>query len=191
MGGPDADSPLPGATRQPHADRPTRAGRPDSILFVCPHEIRVSKPPPKSKRDRRLRVIFFLLAIFLGGLDAWSARHAITPDGISYLDMGDAYVRRDWGMAVNGLWSPLYSWLLGLAMLILKPSPYWEVAVAHIVNFVIYLCALCCFDFLLRELLLYLRVPAGEPAQVAQREPLPAWAWFARGIRCSSGRLLS
>ena len=31
-------------------------------------------------------------------------------DGVSYLDIGDAYFRGDWKAAVNAYWSPVYSW---------------------------------------------------------------------------------
>ena len=74
-----------------------------------------------------------------------------------YLDMGDAYLRGDWNMAINSYWSPFYSWLLGLAILVLKPLPYWEFSIVHLVNFAIYLCALGCFHFFLRELIHYHR----------------------------------
>lgn len=123
---------------------------------------------------------FRLLAVALGALHAWNARQAISPDGISYLDMSDAYLRGDWEMAINGLWSPLYSWLLGLGKLIFRPSPYEEVAVAHLINFVVYLCTLGCFEFLLRELVRSGDVAAGETDE-RRRASLPVWAWMALG----------
>ena len=73
-------------------------------------------------------------------------------DGISYLDMGDAIIRGDWKMAINGYWSPLYPWLQGLAAWAIKPTPYWQFTVVHLVNFLIYLFALACFDTLLQAL---------------------------------------
>jgi hypothetical protein len=91
----------------------------------------------------------------LGIINTWDGRHGMNPDGISYLDIGDAYFRGDWNMAINAYWSPLYSWLLGLALFLLKPSPYYEFTVVHIVNFMIYLCALGCFHFFLIGLLRY------------------------------------
>ena len=93
-----------------------------------------------------------LLAAALGALDAWTARSVLNPMGVSYLDMGDAYFRGDWGTAINGFWSPLYSLPLGLAMRLIKPAPAWEFPVVHLVNYLIYLCALLAFDFFLREL---------------------------------------
>ena len=43
------------------------------------------------------------------------------PDGISYLDIGDAYLRGDWYVAVNAMWSPFYSWLAGFWLMLFKP----------------------------------------------------------------------
>src|SRR5215831_1446147 len=96
--------------------------------------------PLEKKKTRSWRIAFWFLAIGLGWLYAWAYRHNIRSlDGISYLEMGEAYLRGDWGMAVNGYWSPFYSWLLGLALLILQPTPYWEYSVFQLVNLVVYL----------------------------------------------------
>lgn len=102
-------------------------------------------------KDKKQCIIiaFWLIAILLGIIHAWAGRHAMNPDGIFYLDIGDAYFRRDWNMALNAYWSPFYSWLLGLIMFLLKPSPYYEFTIVHIVNFVIYLFALVSFHFFL------------------------------------------
>ncbi|HEV2705894.1 MAG TPA: hypothetical protein VGV59_08210, partial [Pyrinomonadaceae bacterium] len=125
----------------------------------------------------RVRGCFLAAAFMLGALHAWSARHAINPDGISYLDMGDAYLRGDWGTAINGLWSPLYSCLLGLALLVVQPSRYWEIPLVHLVNFLVYLWALWCFDFLLRELRGWRR--EGRASAEAATDALPEWALAA------------
>jgi len=111
----------------------------------------------ENRGHRRLRIAFWCGAIALGALDAWAMRNHMDSDGISYLDMGDAYWRGDWHMAVNAYWSPLYSWLLGLAMKVLKPSAYWEYAVVHLVIFVIYVAALASFEFLMRAFIDYRR----------------------------------
>ena len=69
-------------------------------------------------------------------------------DGISYLDIGDAYFRADWVNAINPVWSPLYSWILGFANFVIRPSIQWEFPVVHLVNFIIYLMALSSFEFM-------------------------------------------
>jgi hypothetical protein len=80
---------------------------------------------------------FRLLALILGGLHTWAAAtsYSMNADGISYLDIGDAYMRGDWTTAVNPVWSPLYSWILGPVMALFKPSMRWEFPLVHIVNF--------------------------------------------------------
>ena len=84
---------------------------------------------PPSRTDRSstiLRITFCSVAVTLGLIQAWVTRFAMNPDGISYLDMGDGFWRGEWHMLLNGYWSPLYGFLLGLALKILKPTPYWE-----------------------------------------------------------------
>lgn len=39
-------------------------------------------------------------------------RHQLNPDGVSYLAIARHYWNADWGEVVNGVWSPMYSWLL-------------------------------------------------------------------------------
>ncbi len=67
--------------------------------------------------ESRLTAAFWLLALLLGFFQAWAARFTIAHGAVSYLDMGDAYFRGDWAMAVNGYFNPLYAWVLGLAMM--------------------------------------------------------------------------
>jgi hypothetical protein len=105
----------------------------------------------------RLHFICSAVAVVPGLVISYVDRYGMWPDGINYLDMGDAYLRGDWEMALNGLWSPLYSWLLGLAMVLIKPSITQEFPVVHMVNFLIYLMALASFQYFLLELHRYYR----------------------------------
>jgi hypothetical protein len=76
----------------------------------------------------------------------------MNPDGISYLDIADAFRRMDWHRAISAHWSPLYPCVLGLALSLAKPSSYWEFPLTHLVNFGCFLISLACFEFLLRQL---------------------------------------
>jgi hypothetical protein len=135
-----------------------------------------------------LRLSFWCAAISLGASEAWATRFAMNPDGISYLDIGDAYWRRDWHNALNAYWSPLYSWILGFFLKVLKPSPYWEFPVAHLVNFLIYLAALACFEFFLLSVVAYQQSREAEDINEPY-DVLPEWAWLVLGytlfISCS------
>jgi hypothetical protein len=127
---------------------------------------------------RRLEVGFWVLAILLGFFHAWADHHyLVNADAMSYLDIAEAYVRRDWSNAVNAYWSPLYSWLIALALLVVKPSPYWKFAVLHLVNFAMYLFVLGCFGFLIRELVRVQRVRGPELGLVT----VPDWALLTLG----------
>ncbi len=127
-----------------------------------------------------LRIFCWVMAIVLGAAQAWATRFTMNPDGISYLDIGDAYWRGDWHNAINAYWSPLYSWILGLFLKVLKPSPYWEYPVAHLVNFFIYVAALGCFEFFLRNFIRS-RLRSVELARLEGNITLPEWAWWMLG----------
>jgi hypothetical protein len=135
----------------------------------------------ENNQQQRVVAICWLVAIALGGLYAWNAHYyAVDSDGINYLDMGEAYLRGDWHMAINALWSPFYSWLLGLAMWILTPPPAGELSVVYLVNFLAYVGALGSFQFFLHQLIRYHR---DRLAGQAGDHPVifPTWAWLMLG----------
>jgi hypothetical protein len=121
----------------------TQSGRPSSTLIA-----RDTSESGKSNY-KLLRICCWFVALALGAADAWATRFTMNPDGVSYLDIGDAYWRGDWHNAINAYWSPLYSWILGCFLKVLKPSMYWEYPLVHLVNFLIYVAALACFEFFL------------------------------------------
>src|SRR6476469_1129583 len=111
---------------------------------------------PVKKRKYSLRAIFWIVALLLAAIQGWANRYTLSSeDVVSYLDIGDAYLRGDWNNTINGYWSPLYPWLLALTTSILKPSTYWEFPVVKLVNILIYLFTIGCFDLFLSELILY------------------------------------
>ena len=73
----------------------------------------------------------------------------IAEDGLSYIEIGEAYFRGDWKHAINGYWSPAYSWVLGFALSLVHPSRTMESTVIHIANFVIYVFSIIAFDYFL------------------------------------------
>lgn len=122
---------------------------------------------------------FLILGVTLGGLQAWLGRYFLTPDGMSYLDIGDACMRAGWKATVNGYWSPVYSILLGLSMRLLKPSLRWEFPVAHLLNFVIFLAALFSFRFFLRSAAPWLS--GKDNIAFGDAVPLPSWVLVGLG----------
>jgi hypothetical protein len=98
----------------------------------------------------KIRISFRILALLLGGLHVYAAiqSQSMNADGIAYLDIGDAYFHADWTNAISPVWSPLYSWVLGLINFVFKPSMQWEFPAVHITNFFIYFFSLSSFEFM-------------------------------------------
>lgn len=90
-------------------------------------------------------------------------------DCVSYLDIGDAYARRDFAVALNGYWSPAYSWLLALVTNVLRPSLRWEFPTVHLVNFVVFAVGLWAFDLFVRELIAANENSADGPAVLSSQ----------------------
>ncbi len=84
---------------------------------------------------RKTKVFFWSLAVSAGFIQAWGYRFYIEPDGVNYLDVADAYRRGDWSSAINGYWSPLYSWLLMLVRVALSSVPILGVDISAFVEF--------------------------------------------------------
>ncbi|MGI9105191.1 MAG: hypothetical protein ACR2G4_02970 [Pyrinomonadaceae bacterium] len=139
----------------------------------------------KTLEPRRVERICWLVALALGFLQAWGRRHNsndglayMGADGISYLDIGDAYWRGDWPTAINAMWSPFYSWLTGLTLRLFQPSPYWEFTVIQLLNFTIYLVSLAAFVYFLRELGRFRQTQIDAGDGQSDFTGLPEWAWF-------------
>jgi hypothetical protein len=121
-----------------------------------------------------LKVAGRTVAVVLGAVAAIAGRDTMNHDGVSYLDLADAYLRGDWGAALSGYWSPLYAWILAVAMGLAAPTPRWEYTLVHVVNFAIYLLALACFEVLIKEFIASYRERVSVDA-------VPHWVWWACG----------
>ncbi len=130
----------------------------------------------RTSQRQRLLAIFWLLAILLGLLSTWRAFYdLIDPDNISYLEMGEAFLRRDWQMAMNAYWSPLCPWLLAVALYVLHPPLSWKLAVVPLVDFAVYLGMLGCLHFFVSAVLRLHRATMAACANSSSVK-LPEWA---------------
>ncbi|MBD2777346.1 hypothetical protein [Iningainema tapete] len=128
-----------------------------------------------------LKSIFWLITILIGILQAWSNRFNLSSaDAVSYLDIGDAYFRGDWNAAINAYWSPFYSWLLGLTISTFNITPYWEFLAVKLVNLCNLIFAIICFEFFLRQLILYHQKGNYHPFAKKTLE-IPEWVWTVIG----------
>lgn len=96
-----------------------------------------------------MRPIAWLVLVVAAVFQAIAHRHSMTPDGVAYLDLSDAFLRGDWHGFVNLYWSPLYPALLGVARLIAQPSAYWEFTTVHVVNIALFIASLAAFEWFL------------------------------------------
>src|SRR6267154_2786231 len=60
------------------------------------------------------RLFFWGLVLVLGLMNVWARRNDVTPDSISYIEIGWATARGGLHQLVNAYWSPLYPFLLSL-----------------------------------------------------------------------------
>jgi hypothetical protein len=119
-----------------------------------------------------------VLIVALGFLQAWAGRFYIEPDGVNYFDVARAYARRNWLHAINGYWSPFYSWLLAIIEIFFRPSPYWQSTYLHLLNFVFFVLALVSFEFFLNRLGSLANFLFPELSNESAR---PAWASWLLG----------
>ena len=127
---------------------------------------------------RQLKLSLRALILVLGFLQAYAGRFYIEHDGVNYFDVAQAYARHDWRHAINGYWSPLYSWLLALIEVLFRPAPYWESTSLHLLNFFLFVLALIAFEFFLSRLLALVNSLFPELSGEAAR---PTWAWWLLG----------
>lgn len=97
------------------------------------------------------------LVISSGALQVAARRFYVNPDGVSYLNLSDAYTRGDWAGAVNTYWSPLYPFIIGATRRVFPWPMYWESSITHLINLSIYLASYACFRMMLREVTAYQR----------------------------------
>jgi hypothetical protein len=95
--------------------------------------------------------VWWIVCLLGAGLYAWVDRHAMNPDGMSYLDMALEALRSGPGNLINGYWSPLYPALISGAVSVLRPTSAALFPVVHLVNLLIFVITLFCFTFFVRS----------------------------------------
>jgi hypothetical protein len=120
------------------------------------------------------RAAVVLACLLWGAGSAWTNRHVMNPDGMSYVEMASTALQDGPQDLVNAYWSPLYPALLSMAFFVFRPSPAVEFPLVHFVNFLIFTFALLGFAFFLKS---WLAVDRDE-----NREENPGLIPFAWGV---------
>lgn len=104
-------------------------------------------------KNGRLRCVLGLIVVLLSVYPAWIHRYDRVNDAVSQVDMGDLFFSGHYGDIVNGAWGPLYAFLLGSWLHLVRPGPQWEYPVIHVLLFGVFLLCIACFDAFLVGLL--------------------------------------
>lgn len=150
--------------------------------------------PPQLWTERNWRPAFWICALVGGGgLQAWTLRHFIELDGISYLDIAWGYAHGDWHQAINAYWSPLFSWVLAVVLRLSHAGRRHELIALHAMNFGFFVASIAAFDFLRREIRSRRKNNGGRATQFALGSgafALIAYSVFLYGSRYMLGAWL-
>ena len=124
-------------------------------------------------KSLKIRGGLWALGAILGLLQAWFSRMDIVNDTVSYLDMGNYFFHGHHESIINGLWAPLYAWLLGLMIYVVNPSAYWEYPAVHLLLFFVFLFNMACFDYLFRQV-----APNWIRYCEDEKGSIPPWVWI-------------
>lgn len=140
-----------------------------------------------ARRATRLRALsgtrlleLACIAVTLAGAatQAWVSRYELSSvDGVSYLDLGEAYLHGSWHEVVNAYWNPLYAVLAGAMVAIVRPSPRMEFPTIEALDYAIFVVCLAAFRWFLGELR---RACRRRAAGTGTAVP-PDWAWIVGG----------
>lgn len=119
---------------------------------------------PRRDGPRWLLPVLRVGALGLGAVHTAVAvlQQSMNEDGISYLDLGDAYLDGRGAAALNGIWSPAYAWIVAGAVRLVQPSVSWEFPTVQVANFLLYAAALFAFGYFWRQLTAAYYAGAGD-----------------------------
>ena len=92
----------------------------------------------------------FVIGAIIGLYFQFSYHKFLNFDTLSYINIAERYAAGDWEHAVNGCWSPLYSWILAICKLASIPL----LPACYILNFI---AAGCCFVLSLKLAARYIK----------------------------------
>ncbi len=140
--------------------------------------LRILKREPLPRSVAALRVTFWTAGILLASAQAWIFRYQVSADSISYLDMSDAVLPgSNWHRLINGVWSPLYPFLLGMLRRMFHISPGNEIMAGHLLNLAVFIFAFACFEFFLSAAIRELEA-SDDTAMERRVLALPKWAYL-------------
>lgn len=102
--------------------------------------------------SRRVVAAYVVLMVLAGAGYARYDSYQLDGDALSFMDIADALLRRDWAKVANAYWNPLYPAVLAAGQIVAHPSRWDELQLFYWVNFVIFLLAIGACLFFVRSL---------------------------------------
>jgi hypothetical protein len=128
----------------------------------------VEPPQPIAHTDvvadagsRTLQISCRIALIGIAVARAWLTRYELNPDGMSYLDMARGVASGHPAAVVNAYWSPGYPLLISTFFWVFRPGIHWEFPLVHLVNVLIFIGALACFQMFWNQAAQWNRKHAG------------------------------
>ena len=133
--------------------------------------------PVATPRNAYPHTLFWSVVLVLGLLNVWARRNDVSPDSISYIEIGWATARGGLHQIVNSYWSPLYPFLLSLVFRGFHPPVQWEFTLAHLLNLVLYIGSFASFELFLKELILEREAASESAKRCLPVSPRTVWIW--------------
>jgi hypothetical protein len=124
--------------------------------------------------EARIRSVFWIIGPILAAILAFTTRYFINGDAMTYIEMGEAVVKGEFRALANLTYSPAYPVLLGLAQTVLHTNPINELQLLKCVNFLCFLLAMACGDWLIR-----LAKRDMDRLRTLGEHPMPGWIFSA------------
>lgn len=155
-------------------------GVPDSSVLPKPPALELVNYQPARVSLTSLRLAFWSVGILLASVQAWIFRYEVSADSISYYDMSDGVLHGyDWHRLINGMYSALYPFLLGVFRRTFHISPGSEIAAGHLFGVVLFIFAFACFEFFLAAAVRQLEAQNPVLSGRLTFVPLPKWAFVS------------
>ena len=124
------------------------------------------------------RLLYSDMAWIIGALalavaEAFTSRHAMNPDGLSYVEMAQTALRTGARGLINGYWSPGYPALIAATFRVTRPTIPSEFPVVHGLNVVIFAVTLLVWRALLKSWETQPRSPVTGKSQQARSLLVP------------------
>jgi hypothetical protein len=143
------------------------------MLYFCPF---MSARKLVSLAVQKKALLFAFIGALCGVTQAWTSRGQLYADLLNYLAVARVLTTQGWTSAINGYWSPLYSWFLAMPMAFGMMTQRRELLWVHIINLAIFFWAMFCLHFLLTNALSLARSGVSNITSWSRVEP---WVYFA------------